>query len=126
MTEAEIAYAAGIWEGEGSTAIYIGSGPTRNGIVYAVSVNQKNPALLHWLAERFKGGVYQNYKQSRQCGEWRVTGNGGYAFLKAIQPYIIGRKEEVAVMLEAWLSRSDRGKLLELAARRKIVRAQEH
>lgn len=102
--------------------MYFGSGPTRNGIVYAISVNQKNPTLLNWLKDRFNGGVYQGYGNSRPCGEWRVTGNNAYAFLKAIEPFIIGRRPEVTTCIQAWEKRSDREEFARLASLAKEVK----
>lgn len=125
-TELEIAYAAGIWEGEGCSAAYCGSGPTRKGKVFAVSVHQKNPALLEWLKERFGGGVYQGYGKSRQCGEWRTTGNNGYAFFKMIQPFIIGRTGEIECMLLAWENRADSKLFVQYATQAKEAKKKEH
>lgn len=128
-SEIEEAYAAGIWEGEGSTALYIGSGVNRTGLVYAVSVWQSNYTLLNWLGEKFGGGVYGRNgagygKESRKsAGEWRATGLVAFSFLVIIRQHLVFRQEEIDCMLEAWRVRADRDLFLQLAARRKEVRA---
>jgi len=124
------AYAAGIWEGEGSTAIYIGSGQNRTGLVYAVSVWQSNYVLLNWIHLNFGGGVYgrqgagygKESKSRKVCGEWRATGAKAYTFLITIRPYMVFRTAEVDVMIEAWEKRQDTDCLQTLIQKRKQVR----
>lgn len=109
--------------------MYIGSGPTRSGIVYNASVWQSTYTLLDWLYNHFGGGVYGRHgsgygKNSRKStGEWRVTGVKAFNFLTAIQPYVVFRKAEIEVMLLAWCNRSDKILFSKISELRKQVRA---
>ena len=57
--QADIAYAAGLFDGEGSIAAYVGGGKNRDSLIYAVSIWQSSLSVLDWFAATFGGGVYR-------------------------------------------------------------------
>ena len=115
-TITDIAYAAGFFDGEGSLAVYKGSGYNRKGLVYAVSVWQNNEMVLDWLKDTFGGGTYN---RKNTANEWRVTGSLAYAFLRIIQPFLIVRCQDVEEMVNIYQHRLD-GTCNELIAKRKV------
>ncbi len=74
-----IAWAAGIFEGEGAISMR------------AVHVNQKDPWLLHRLQENF-GGTVGCKRKKDGCWQWWVCGQNGRDFVKAILPYLSPRR----------------------------------
>jgi hypothetical protein len=108
--QAEIAYAAGIWDGEGSCAAYLGGGKYRRALVFNVSVWNNDERLLYWLQERFEGGVYL---RKNTAFEWRVNGSKAYNFLKQVYPYLIVRRTSAVMMSKVWKSRLDRPLLVD-------------
>lgn len=79
-TEVDIAWAAGIYEGEGCT-VFTGTG-------VATSVTQRDTWLLYRLQELFGGSI----AQYRGYGTWRVCGDSMRAFITAIEPFLSPRR----------------------------------
>ena len=87
----DIAWAAGIYEGEGSCVI-----GGHGGGSFAVAVAQKDPELLYRIRGMF-GGSIRYYKI--ECGryeiyKWVVCGNRARVFLFLIYPYLTARRQE--------------------------------
>ena len=124
-SDLDIAYAAGIFDGEGSMAAFIGGGKYRRSLTYCASVWQSQYDLLNWLQKHFDGGVYGRKgagygKNSRKvAGEWRITGIKAAAFLRTIRPHLIVRASDVDELLHIWDIRMDRDKLVTALAARK-------
>ena len=49
MTPEEVAYTAGIFDGEGTTATFLGG--RNNGLQFIASISQKDVQLLKWIQE---------------------------------------------------------------------------
>lgn len=92
-------YWAGIFDGEGN--IYF----AKDLVHIKVGVAQKEPGILYLLKTRFGGNVYQYGEQPTphwECFNKQQT----TSFLKAIVPYLIIKKVEAEIALEAlsgWL-----------------------
>jgi hypothetical protein len=110
--QADVAYAAGFFDGEGSMAFYVGSGSNRKGIVFAVSVWQSELEVLDWFKKTFGGGVYRRpnaghgKSSNKSAAEWRMTGHGAAQFLGLIQPYLKVKNLKVAEVLDRWQCRA--------------------
>jgi len=89
-TALDVAWAAGIYEGEGTCAA---SGTA--GRSFSVTVTQKDPELLYRLRDLFGGGIklYNVGNQRRfECYHWVICGDRARAFLGAIYPFLTGRR----------------------------------
>lgn len=89
-TAIDIAWAAGIYEGEGSCPI---GGTDRRS--FSVSVSQKDPEFLYKLRDWFGGGVklYNVGKEGRHTiYHWVVCGDNGRLFLASIYPFLTSRR----------------------------------
>jgi len=92
-TDIDIAWAAGIWEGEGSV-----SGKGYSYAVSRISVSQKDTEILYRLRELFGGGVSHNYaKIKRRPDEmifrWNVCGERGRIFAAVIYKFLSTRRK---------------------------------
>lgn len=95
-TVKEIAWAAGIYEGEG-TSFRVGNkyGP-------AVHITQKDPWLLYKLEELFGGNVTAKMKSNAYGGKefsiyrWQAYGPRAYGFLLTIYCFLSPRRKEQA------------------------------
>ena len=117
-TALDTAYAAGIFDGEGSLYAYIAGGSDRTSLVFGVSIGQKNDVLLYWLKERFGGGVYRS---KSYIPRWVVTTNKAAEFLRIIRPYLVVRGKDVDEILQIYENRlmKDRSILERLLRERK-------
>lgn len=87
----DVAWAAGIYEGEGSCVTSGGSGRS-----FTVSISQKDPELLYRLRDMFGGGIklYDCGKDRRfPIYHWRVCGDHARLFLAVIYPYLTSRRK---------------------------------
>ena len=92
-TMLDIAWAAGIYEGEGHCRCDHGA--------IRVIVVQKDPWLLHRLASKF-GGTVGDYRQTRNvCCEWKIYGPRAKGFLMTIFSFLSPRRRgQIVAALE--------------------------
>lgn len=115
--QADCAYVAGLFDGEGYVGVYNGSGPHRNSLVFKMSIAQSSrygdeyPEVLYWIRDVFGGNVYTRKGGSsltkKQEYEWCVTGHRAARFLKTIRPYLKVRHMDVDWLLRLWDIRLD-------------------
>ena len=93
-TEVDLAYIAGLFDGEGSVGIYHQVIPTaKRGYTYRYQINISNNCLppLKRIQELFGGGIYSHgWKNSKwkESHEWRVTGGRSTEVLLLLLPYL--------------------------------------
>lgn len=106
MENWELAYAAGIIDGEGSISVLRRLRPKLEKVYHyclQVQVSQKEKPILNWLAMRFGGKVngYTQYKGSLGYGNpiyhWQIFGETARDFLVAIEPYLIKTKFQASI-----------------------------
>ena len=102
MENTELAYIAGIVDGEGSIAI---SRARRGGhTTYFVSVSVSNTVhwLLEWLKFNFGGCIVQLKKppQQKEAWEWKLSRGPGMRFVKAILPYLLLKKAQADLAIK--------------------------
>ena len=91
----ELAWAAGIYEGEGTCT------PTRS----ACSISQVDLWLLHRLQEMFGGTIECNRKfnpakpNERPCSRWRLAGARARGFLLTIYSFLSPRRQAAIQLL---------------------------
>jgi hypothetical protein len=107
-TQADVIYAAGFFDGEGSFGIYNGSGPNRSALVYCCSVWQSHLPVLEWFVNTFGGGIFHRKATLGRPGyEWRATGHRAAWFIELIQPYLKVRSGDAKVALWVWKAHLD-------------------
>lgn len=110
MTPETLAYAAGLFDGEGHIAI-----THRKGGKHArdyerydmyVELSQKKPDLVLWLKETFGGhaslvkGKRSYDRGTYERWDWVVTNTRAAEFLASILPYLKGKHAEATLALE--------------------------
>lgn len=103
MTETDLAYIAGLFDGEG--CVLVAKAARTNGKQYytlLTNISNKDLRCLRFSQERFGGRI--NVQRSSQVGRWALTSNRAARFLKAILPYLVIKKDqaEKAIEYQAW------------------------
>ena len=136
----DLAYAAGLTDGEGTVVIEKSRDDKRvpdsqrqylrsrkhGGVRYRmhVSITNTDMALLDWMLLKFGGHIYQLEKATAKHKAtfiWRVAGQEASDFLKAIRPFLKGKglQADNAIEFQAPIQRQRRKALTdeELATR---------
>src|SRR5258708_3608712 len=101
-TDAELAYAAAMLDGEGSISVH----NNRHGASYTIQVRIGNGKieLMNWLQEKFGGNVQSgNMKGAKAFYMWYVPQAETYEFLNAIIKFMVikTRQAKLAMILAA-------------------------
>ena len=83
----DIAWAAGIWEGEGSIF-------PANGKHLRVTVCQKDPEILHKLRDTFGGVVRSQVNYPSEISTWYIYSDRAHGFIQTIFTFLSGRRRE--------------------------------
>ena len=102
VSSVDVAYAAGIFDGEGNVHIgLIREGDYR---LQIQTVNTSRP-LLEWLQARWGGGIYDvrhydNNPKYAPCWTWNLSSRAvKYRFLAAIEPHLIIKRRAAKIAL---------------------------
>jgi hypothetical protein len=88
-TNLDVAWAAGIYEGEGSCVC-----PNVNGShSFGVQVSQKDPELLYKMRDMFGGSVKPYMNGGFSIYHLKICGDRGRVFLATIYPYLTVRRK---------------------------------
>ena|ERR1041385_2850870 len=90
MVDTELAYAAGLFDGEGSISLV--RQKTNRSHSPQVSVASNDREVLDWFQKRFGGSIVT--KQPRQAThsvsyDWRLIDRRALTFLQLIRPYLV-------------------------------------
>lgn len=102
--EVVYAYAAGLFDGEGSISIGKNSSGNTFNLIVRVAMKASSPAVK-WLHDNF-GGSYGEFrhirhaKRSAYMSQWTLSGYDALGFLNQIKPYILERHEAVELALD--------------------------
>jgi hypothetical protein len=104
-TEAEVAWAAGFFDGEGSVGIYLYTGKNRHAFNLQMTAGQVDIRPLLLLREIFGGRIETQYagKAGRGRTLWRWSAGGREAIgeaLRAMIPYLVVKREQAQVVLD--------------------------
>lgn len=96
-----LAYAAGIFDGEGSVSIVKYRRKHRNAYSLIADVVNTDPRVTEWLYRNFGGGVLlkQHIPGRRPLFHWQLSGSGASEFLRDVQPFLIVKREKAIVAL---------------------------
>ena len=104
-----LAYAAGLFDGEGSISIVIVKQNKDPNILthrLMLSMTNTDSSLTHWLLEHFGGFVSKHCSSSalnpahKQSERWQCSNAHAERFLRAIRPYLIAKAERADIGLE--------------------------
>lgn len=110
IPEVELAYAAGLFDGEGC----IGSvcPPSNTTPIIYVSIGTTDLEILSWFEERFKGKTSPtrlDLKRKKPYAQWKLHGMSCKPFLTALLPYLRYKKPQALMALAALEDSSTRG-----------------
>lgn len=100
------AYFAGVVDGEGCIGLYVRSGgrSSGKGRTISLTVGMSCLPVLLALRDRFGGSINKRTKQrgqKKQMYAWAVAADLAKQCLLALLPYLIEKKDQAAVALEA-------------------------
>lgn len=88
----ELAYIAGIFDGEGCVHI-------DNALKLRINISNNNTAVLKWIKCLFGGAVYI-YATRKNNAQYIISGRSAIAMLKAILPYLRIKREKALKAIE--------------------------
>lgn len=103
LTVADLAYTAGIVDGEGCVAINVSRNRSSNICYYPyVSVKNTDMVLTGWLLETFGGRVTYASGTNRHKATytWRLYGRNAHNFLELTLPYLKLKWRQAEIALE--------------------------
>ncbi len=128
MREIDLAWAAGIVDGEGSIGVYSGGRHGTRRVQYALRLSVVNcdPRMLLRLREMFGGGLKPRTNVRRNKWEWAVYSTSAGRVIKMLQPYLVCKADQAALALEfaSTLDRNGVGHSQETNTRREEIRQQ--
>ena len=89
FSDIDAAYAAGLFDGEGSVGLY-GTTPT------LVIVNT-HLGVLEWCRDRWGGNIYEKRQEKGRlrCWRWHLYGMSALPFLNTIRPWVQIKGEQL-------------------------------
>lgn len=114
MNVAELAYTAGIIDGEGCIIIHIQSRTNTSKVGYQakVFVGNTSEELIRWLARNYGGKAYfEANKNAKRKDIWRwvITGNKVLTFLELVYPYLRLKKAQAELAINFQKVRRGKG-----------------
>lgn len=103
MDRLELAYVAGLFDGEGSISLY--SEPLKQYRLARISVDLANTdfSILEYLKSNFGGSIHYFHKANRRAaGTWHLSYKKAVEFLMLIQPYLKIKQQQVLVAKEVY------------------------
>jgi hypothetical protein len=103
-TSTDLAYLAGLLDGEGTLGVYGRTEKGRREYVVACVVANTSTTLMEWLVTKF-GGSYKARKQTNKgwkvCYGWSIHDRRKIAdLLPHVLPYLVIKKEQAELMLQ--------------------------
>lgn len=102
----QLAYLAGIIDGEGSIGIEkLSPYKSRKKTYYAarLCIINTDIALIHWLKENFTGGSWNERKvlpHQKRCYRWHIFGTNLERLLIAVRPYLIIKTKQADCVIQ--------------------------
>lgn len=110
-TTEEIAYSAGLFDGEGSVSLATRSAKrTEDGLPYKspalyLQLSSTDTELIKWLKDTWQmGSVFIGYRPSRPnhrtAHTWRLSRTDAETFLNAVLPYLRTKRQQALLAIE--------------------------
>ncbi len=115
MKKTDLAYFAGIFDGEGCVTIKkvqkkTTAGNTSRSHSLQVDIGNTNEWLCRQFAFAFGGSVHSQKSTGKRVWRWQVAARKAGAFLEAILPYMRIKRPQVEIALQFQRTRYMRGK----------------
>jgi len=94
MKNTELAYIAGIIDGDGS----IGVNRWKGGYRIAIQVCMRNPKVPVWLKQTIGGCLVETSKDNKPLYKWVVGGEQGKKLCQSILPYLVEKIMQAKVI----------------------------
>ncbi len=103
MRPEELAYLAGIVDGEGCIGVWQNANGSHRG---ALEIGSTSAALMEWLSARLGGSVIGPRVRAgrRNWYRWRLSGRAAGALCARLLPYLVIKPEAAALLVEFGLS----------------------
>jgi hypothetical protein len=108
ITQQDIAYAAGFFDGEGCVQLYMRkSGRTKNCLTTALSAYGTDSTPLYWLHQRWGGSIKWDETPKRlgtgrrPVCRWVVFSKEAEVFAKDVRPFLLVKAHQIDIWLEA-------------------------
>ena len=103
VTEQELAYVAGFFDGEGWVGISVrDSHKAYKYYVLDMTITNTNLEILEWIQECFGGYIVDKPKREvhhRQGHVWKTSANNALEFLSLIKPFVRVKRVQVSMAL---------------------------
>lgn len=126
MKKEDLAYTAGIIDGEGCIGLH--KRGSRNGVYLSVSVGITDEWMCQWLKFAYGGGVYIYYSKNpkwKNHWEWSVAGKRALDFLKLIYPYLRLKKPQAEIAIKFQEEKINRVRTRPLSKEVKVIEEAE-
>ena len=113
MKRTDLAYVAGIIDGEGSISLYPPC-KGRRGLKISVQVGNTNEWLIQWLRFIFGGYIYTipPRKNCKPVHSWSVSYQQALGVLQAVYPYLRLKKPQAEIAINFLKMRHHKGRHL--------------
>lgn len=101
--ETNIAYVAGLFDGEGYIDIYKASTSKNSkspSFMLRVIISQKDGSIMNWLETNFGGSVRMERRKENWIYRWDIRSQAAKRFLILIMPYLKIKTEQAKLALE--------------------------
>jgi hypothetical protein len=99
--DCDLAYAAGIIDGEGSIYSHVNS--TKGSVAIRISVSMTDYCVPEWLHDKYGGSLNyrtpSNPRHKPYC-QWAISSRQAAALLELLIPYLKAKKEQALIALE--------------------------
>lgn len=107
VSDTDLAYMAGMIDGEGSIMISVSK--KHGNLTSKLTVYNTNEPVIRWMSETFGGSVFKVGRplrlKHRQEWAWSTVGNPAVAILKQVMPYLKIKRTLAELAIEAWENR---------------------
>ena len=103
MNITNIAYVAGLFDGEGYVDIYSASTSKASkspSLMLRVIISQKDGSVMTWLEKNFGGYVRMERRKESWIYRWDIRSQQAKKFLESILPFLIIKTEQVKLAIE--------------------------
>lgn len=103
MQISDIAYAAGLFDGEGYVDIYSASTSKASkspSLMLRVIISQKDGSIMTWLEQTFGGSVRMERRTGNWIFRWDIRSQAAKRFLDLILPFVKIKTEQVKLAIE--------------------------
>ena len=129
LTERDLAYLAGLVDGEGS--IFISRAGQYQSLQLTLTISNTSKAMIDWLVDVCmfrRTSIYRSNKSTRDVYRAGLTQSEARDMLEKLEPYLVAKREQAQVVLKYFIMKgrigrftyTDEEEALRLLAREKL------